>query len=481
VIRQRWTPQHLRPRDARRGPISESVLTNAIVIPKRTLSRSPPTMNDVHSNDPEALTSDNLGSRARTAIRWKVLSQGLTTGLQMLTSIILARLLMPQDFGILGMATIVTGLAGLFRDLGLGQALIQRKEIEKHHLASAHWGTMVMGVLLLGLTVVVAPYVGIFYKEPRMVPVLQVLSLSFVISPFATIPNAMLQRNLDFRRPFHAALAGSVCYAVVGVTMTFMGYGYWRLAGGLLGMTLVSTLTICITTRQFPPLIPCFRGMISLFTFGVGNTGVQFFNYLARQSDYFVTGRCLDATALGIYTRAFSMITYPVTSVSLVIYPVLFPAFSQIQDDLVRTRNVFGRVLTLTSSVVFPSAAVLVVTAPELTPLVFGKQWQPSVLPSQILATAGILGAITNPCGAMAKARGTRFVYGEAWRQAVFAALLITGAYNGTRPGVVGVAGANAVAAVTEDPRPRLLAGRPGPRAVEGDVVVGREEVGIGE
>ncbi|MEN6304341.1 MAG: oligosaccharide flippase family protein, partial [Armatimonadia bacterium] len=100
----------------------------------------------------KALNTENLGSRTRTAIGWKLLSQIMATGLHMVASIILARLLMPKDFGILGMATMVTGLAGIFRDLGLGQALVQRKDLDRDHLASAYWGTLVMGGLLTGLT-----------------------------------------------------------------------------------------------------------------------------------------------------------------------------------------------------------------------------------------------------------------------------------------------------------------------------------------
>ncbi|MEI6499447.1 MAG: lipopolysaccharide biosynthesis protein, partial [Armatimonadota bacterium] len=254
---------------------------------------------------------ESLGSRARTAIAWKFLSQGMTYGVQIVTGIVLARLLMPKDFGVLGMATMVTGLVQIFQDLGMGQALVQRREVERRHVSAAFWGTLVMGALLCGLAFLIAPYVGVFFKEPRMVPVLRTVALTFVISPFGTIPYAMLQRKMDFRTPFYSGIAGALAYGAVGVTMALQGYGYWSLVGGLLSSTFASVLVLCVITRHLPPLVPNFNGMSELLNFGVGATGVGIFSYIAQQADYFVVGRRLDSAALGLYTRAFTLVHQP--------------------------------------------------------------------------------------------------------------------------------------------------------------------------
>lgn len=393
-------------------------------------------------------STEGLGARTRKAIGWKLLSQGLATGLQMATTIVLARLLLPRDFGIVGMATMVTGLASIFRDLGLGQALVQRRSIEKVHLASAYWGTVVMGVLLAGLTILIAPYAGAFFKEPRLVAVLRVMSVSFLISPLATVPNALLQRNLDFRRPFYAGIAGSVVAAAVGITMALQGYSYWSLVWASLASTLAAAIAICLVTRHFPPLVPRFRGIRDLYGFGVGVTGASLFNYIAQQADYFVVGRWLNSAALGLYTRAFTLVHQPLAQVSGILSPVLFPAFSQMQNDPSRARDVYLRIVSLVSMVCWPALVLLAVTAPELVPVVFGKQWFGSIIPIQVMALSGLLRPIFNPSGALIKAFGR--VYQEMWLQMFYALTLAAGALIGVRWGIIGVsAGASAALMIT--------------------------------
>ncbi len=380
---------------------------------------------------------DNLGDRARTAANWRFLDTGTSTGLQMVTSIILARLLMPDDFGILALATMVTGLAGVFRDLGLGQALVQRKEIEPVHTTAAFWGALIMGTGMCGLVMAAAPYVGSYFQEPRMAPVLRVISLAFLISPWGAVPRSLLQRELDFKRLFFAGIAGSIFYGAVGISMALMGYSYWSLVVALLTLLVVETIAICVVTGYLPPVIPSLRGIRDLYSFGVGVTGVGLFDYIACQIDYFVIGRRLDASALGLYTRAYQLITYPLSKLSFSLYPVLFPTFSHMQDELERTRRAFGRVLTVLALPSFPALCLLAVTAPELVPLLLGSQWVGAVVPIQILSGVGMLKILENPGGAVVKAQGA--VYGELWRQAVRAGLVGMGAWIGVSWGIAGV------------------------------------------
>jgi len=394
----------------------------------------------------EGIQLDNLGTRARSAIRWRFLAQGSSTGVQMVTSIILARLLMPEDFGILALAVMVTGLAGIFRDLGLGQALVQRKELKPIHINSAFWGTLLMGVMLCGVIIAIAPYVGTFFKEPRMTPVLQIISLTFLISPFGVVPRSLLQRQLDFKRPFFAGIIGSLTHASVGITMALIGYSYWSLVAASLASSVVGTTAICVLTRYLPPVVPSLRGVKDLYYFGVGVTGVGLLNYIAQKADYFVVGRWLNSAALGLYSRAFNLVHFPLSAVSGTLYPVLFPAFSHIQDDPPRARAAFSRVITAIATLTFPALALFAVTAPELIPLVFGNQWIGAVVPAQIMAFAGMVRTIANPGGALIKAFGR--VYGEVWRQAVYAAVLTVAALVGTRWGIIGVSWGALVATI---------------------------------
>lgn len=390
------------------------------------------------TEEPLTPNTDDIGARARTAVGWRALSQFSSQGISIVTGIILARLLMPADFGIIGMAGIITGLAAVFQDLGFGQALVQRAELRPEHSRSAFWMTLIMGGLLYAALYFGAPFAGEYFRDERMVPVLRLMALSFLISPFGVVPRSLLQRELDFRRPFWAGLAGTITSGAVGITLALLGHGYWSLVWSLLASSVVGTVALCLVTRYTPPLVPTLRGARDLFAFGAGATGVGLFNYIADKLDYVVIGRRLDATALGLYTRAFKLVDTPRSALSSMITPVLFPAFSAMQTDGERARRVFGRVVRMMAALSFPLLVLLGVSAPEFIPLVFGEQWRGAVVPTQLLLVAGIFRVMTNPGGALIKGLGR--IYAEVWCQAIYAAALGAGAWYGANWGVEGVA-----------------------------------------
>jgi O-antigen/teichoic acid export membrane protein len=386
--------------------------------------------------EPSAASADNIGARARTAAGWQFLSKGINTALQMVTSIVLARLLMPADFGIVAMAAMVTGLAGVFRDLGLGQAIVQRPEISEDHTRSAFWGTLVMALLLYAGMFFAAPAVGAFFDEPRMVIVLQISALSFVLSPFAVVPRSLLQRDLDFKTPFFAGLASSISYGAVGITMALLGYGYWALVFAGLAGGFVSTVALCILTRYLPPLIPTFRGIGDLYGFGVGVTLVGLGYTLSDQLDYIVVGKRLDAVALGLYKQAYSFVTYP-TVLASTLTGVAFSAFSRIQDDHTRLRRAYGHIIATISTLILPVLCLAVIAAGELVPTVLGEQWTDSVRPAQALMTIAVFKM--NAGAAYGVIRATGRVYGQAWRQFLYAILIGIAAWVAAPYGIVAV------------------------------------------
>ncbi len=379
-----------------------------------------------------------LGERARTAVGWRALGQFSNQGIQIVTSIVLARLLMPDDFGIVGMAAIVTGLAGVFRDLGFGQALVQRPELREEHKRSAFWVTLMMAGLLYGGMYLAAPYAGQYFRDERMPPVLRIMALSFLMAPFSVVPRSLLQRDIDFKRPFFADLAGTIAYGSVGITSAILGYGYWSLVWALLASSAVGTVAICIIVRYVPPLIPSVRGARDLVAFGIGVTGSGLLGYISTRVDYFVIARQLSATALGFYERAYKLIEYPASFTSRMLYPILFPSYSRLQHHPERLRRAFGRTLTTVSLVGFPLLALLAASAPELIPVVLGEQWTDAIAPTQIMVVAGAVFIVFNPAGALIKATG--FIYVEVWLQVTRSLLLAGATWIGASQGIVGVA-----------------------------------------
>ncbi|MGQ9732365.1 MAG: lipopolysaccharide biosynthesis protein [Candidatus Zipacnadales bacterium] len=398
--------------------------------------------------DTPEISLHEVGQRARSAIGWRFLGQGINTSLQTAASIVLARLLMPKDFGIVAMALMVTGLAVLFYDLGFGQALIQRSEITEEHRRSAFWATLVMALTLCGLLVWGAPYVGVYFREPRMVPVVRLISLTFLLLPFTVVPRALVTRRLDFRTLFFAGVLSNLLYGITAIIMALIGYGYWSLVGGAVAGGLAGVLGMCLLTGYLPPLRPSFRGVRDLWGFGVGVTGIGLFAYLGDRLDYFVIGRCLDTTKLGLYERAYKLMEFPLTVVGQLLGGALFPAFSRIQDDQIRLRRAFENIITLVASITWPFFGVLLVVAPEFVPIVFGAQWKGAIIPLQILVLAGFARVLLSVIGVTTKSMGSQYVWGGAWRLGVYGLLVGLGAWGAARWGIRGVAwavvGANA-------------------------------------
>jgi len=384
--------------------------------------------------------AEDVGHRTRTALGWQVIGQFINVIIHIATSVVLARLLMPEDFGIVGMAAVVVGMAAVFRDLGFGQSLVQYPDLQPRHIASAFWASLCMGVLLYSLLYFTAPYAADYFHDPRILSVVRVISLTFLISPIGTIPRCLLQRELDLRRIFFADLINHTVYGAVGIGTALTGSGYWSLVWAvLLGWT-AGSIGVCIIARFRPPLVPQVRGLADLYHFGLGITGINVFGYIGSQVDYLVIGRRLDAGPLGLYKRAFDLSSLPTVHISAILYPVLFPAFSRMSDDLARIRAAYGRVISYLSAVTWAPMVLMVITAPEFIPLIFGEQWTGSVASFQVLGMVGLLRVLGYPAGAAIKSQGAAFAYREALRHAIFAAGVAVAAWYGCTWGIEGVA-----------------------------------------
>lgn len=390
------------------------------------------------TEQPHTPKTDDIGARARTAVGWRALSQFSSQGISIVTGIILARLLMPADFGVIGMAGIVTGLAGVFQDLGFGQALVQRAELRPEHSRSAFWMTLIMGGLLYAALYFGAPFAGEYFHDERMVPVLRLMALSFLISPFGVVPRSLLQRDLDFRRPFYAGLAGTITSGAVGITLALLGHAYWSLVWALLASSIVGTIALCIVTRYTPPVVPTLSGARDLFGFGAGMTAISLMFYLRERADYIVIGRRLDASALGLYTRAFNIMQLPVNTAVYTIHGILFAALARLGGEPERMRHALARSLTALAAVVLPAEGLLLVASAELVPAVFGDQWVGAVPSLQVLALTAVSMVMGNVGGAAIKAVGR--VDLAVWMQGTEAVLLPAAAYAGSKWGIVGVA-----------------------------------------
>lgn len=381
---------------------------------------------------------DNIARKTKTAVVWRFASTGIAGVIEFGTNIVLARLLMPEDFGIVALALIVIGLTAVLGQFGLGAAIVQRQQIQERHLTGAFWGSAALGVIMAGALCLVAGPAARLFGEPAVKPVMQLLSIMMIVSSLSAVPRALLHRALEFRKLFWTDLVGKIAYGAIGIPLAIIGFNFWSLVWASLGGQVLALIALAVATRYVPSLRLRLSGLMDLVRFGGGVTAVGVLNYAASNVDYFIIGRWLNPAALGLYKKAYNLGTYPPAQLSAPLYQVLFPAFSRLQSETSRVKCAYGRALTGIGIVTFPLLAGLAVTAPLLIPTVLGIQWQQAVLPTQIICIAAFSGVLANPAGALIKGMG--HVMAEVWRQLLYGFIIAGGCVVAVHGGINAVA-----------------------------------------
>jgi len=371
---------------------------------------------------------------------------GVVATLQFITLAILARLLSPSDFGLMGMIMVVIGFAQTFADMGISNAIIHRQDATSEELSSLYWLNILAGIAVFFIVCVSTPLVVAFYHEPRLNNLMYLTALVFLITPFGQQFQILLQKELQFNRLAGIEIIGSFTNAAVAIILAFEGLGIFSLIWGLLAGRLLRVLLLCCWgwRRWRPALYFSIKDLKGYISFGLYQMGERTVNYFNSNLDYLLIGSMLGAKALGYYTLAYNLILRPSTMINPIITRVAFPVFSKVQNDIGKLKRGYLKVLQLLSSVNFPLMAGLAVVAPVAVPVIFGEQWLPSVILIQILTIVGLLRSHGNPVGSLLLAKG-RADLGFKWN----VALMITqipGLYLGAKlGGTVGVAVAFAI------------------------------------
>lgn len=379
-----------------------------------------------------------------SGIKWSSLSQFGRQAIQFATTMVLARLLQPSDFGLVGMATVVTGFVGIFKDLGTSAAVIQKKELSQELLSTIFWLNAVFGAAAGAAVFFTSPMAAQYYRDPRLVPLLQALSATFAVSGVTILQQSMLARDLEFDAIAKIELASSFAGAVVGIAAALRGQGAWSLVYQTLAMTVVATALLWRRSGWRPSLCFEVREIKSIGSFSMNLTGYSILNYFSRNVDYLLIGRYLGASELGYYTLAYRLMLYPLQSVSSVVSRVMFPVYSRMQDDLESFRRAYLDIIGMIAMVTFPMMAGLWIVAEPFIVAFYGEKWRPVVLLLLILAPAGLLQSIVTTVGTIYQARGrTDWMF----RIGIVTSLVAVAAIvTGLQWGVVGVASCYAAA-----------------------------------
>lgn len=373
----------------------------------------------------------------------------LGRGLSFLVTIILARLLAPQMFGLVSIATLAISSLVFFQELGFGAALIYRQEDVEAAANTAHWTIITTSLLLYLVAFVGSPLVADFFRSPAVVPVLRVLALNIVISSLGRVAFVLLSKEMDFRKKVLPELIASFSGNLVAVALALLGWEVWALVWGqvvdnILRTTLVYVVSPWRPRWQFVPRL--FR---ELFGYGkhVAFSQVLIFG-ITNVDDLFV-GRMLGDTALGHYGLAYKVSNLPATNITRLVTRVTFPAFSQLQGEVARMRQAFFRLVRYVSLLAFPVAVATVIFAHDFVYVILNERWAPAIVPLQLLGIYGLIRSVAANMGTIFQAGGRpQWLAGiAAWRLVTMTALLYPSIRWG---GLIGVCALSAAVAVVD-------------------------------
>jgi PST family polysaccharide transporter len=337
----------------------------------------------------------SIREKAIQGVLWSALQNWGSQVGSLLVFFLLARLLTPEAFGLVAMANIFLAFMQIFLQQGFAQSLIQRQDLEPDHIDTAFWTNLAIGACLTGFGLIAAGWVAAQFQQPQLVPILQVLSLLFLITACGNVQQALLERAFNFRATATRALAATLVGGVAGIGLALTGFGVWSLVGQQVIQELIGTLVLWQASDWRPRFKVSLPHFWQLFHFGMPILGFNFLNFLNSRADDLLIGYFLGAAPLGYYSIAYRILGVMQQLLVQTSQQIALPTFSRLQSDLEQFRQAFYTATQLTSLIAFPAFLGVLALAPELVVMLFGEQWIPSIPVLQVLSLAGIFQSIS--------------------------------------------------------------------------------------
>jgi O-antigen/teichoic acid export membrane protein len=385
------------------------------------------------------------GQFGRIALRGGLLTggaQGIKIAVQFFSVVILARLLAPEDFGLVASVGPIVAFVGLFQNLGLQQAIIQRREITQRQLNQVFWVSALVGLCSSVIVAALAPAVAAFYGDTRMTGITLAAGLPLLFGSLAALPLALMNRRLKFGQLAVNDVITAVAGLLTTIAAAYAGLGYWSLVLGPAISALVALLAAWRVARWTPDR-PELRLDREILSFGANLTGFNLVNFFARNLDTILIGKFAGAVELGYYDRAYKLLLFPLQNISQPLTRLMIPLMSRIQDDKPRFRDIYMETNWLLAAVTAPGIAALTCTSAQVVGILFGDRWL-AVAPIFVwLGIASLTQPISSTTGWIFICQGqTRTMF----RWGVYSSVVTVAAFIvGMRWGAVGVAAAYAI------------------------------------
>ncbi|WP_187261811.1 lipopolysaccharide biosynthesis protein [Pontibacter beigongshangensis] len=326
-------------------------------------------------------------------------AQVLTFIMTTAQTVVLARLLVPEDFGLIAMVSSVTGFVTIFKDLGLSSAIIQKEKLTQQEVSSVFWLNVLICLgIALGIALL-SPAIAYFYDEDRLLPITLIFALNIFIVGFSIQHGALMRRQMRFKRLSLIQLSAVSINILAGILMAWLGFGYWTLVLQGFIFTVLETIALWTSCDWRPSFSFKILNVKPFVKFGAGISGFDLVNHFSRNMDDIFVGKFVGSVALGLYSKAYQLLMLPITQLRNPLNSVALPALSSLQNDEFRYRGFYTRYLFILAFFSMPTVVYLGVFADELILIVLGEQWSEAGLLFQLLAIAAFIQPVLSTTG----------------------------------------------------------------------------------
>lgn len=323
--------------------------------------------------------SSNLRTKIFFSLIWKFLERGGTQGIQFILQMVLARLLTPKDYGTVALITIFIAISTVFVQSGFNTALIQKKDIDEEDISSVFYVSLFIAAIMYIILYFFAPTIANFYKILELTSIIRVMGLVLFLNSFNSIQNAIVSRNMEFKRLFYSSLGAIIISGILGIVLAYKGFGVWALAY----QQLMNQFSICIIlwfiVKWRPKLLFSIKKVKKLFSFGGKLLCSSLIDTIYRELVNLIVGKVYSPAMLGYYNRGDQFPKVIVSNFNGSIQSVIFPALASVQHDKVRVKEIMRRAIMMSSYIVFPAMVGLIVVSEPMIRLVLTERWLPCV------------------------------------------------------------------------------------------------------
>lgn len=345
------------------------------------------------------LNKNNLAKKSLTSGLQSLIGQIMSFIIMMGSTAILARLLNPEDYGLIAIAIAVTTFFTLFKDFGLSISLIQKQELKDDEVNVIYWFTIFIGLTITVLLIVLAYPISSFFDDNRLVNILMVVSSVFLIGSFSIVPNAILRRNMQFKKIMYIQIFSSFISAITAIYLAKEGYGYWALVVNIILPVIITTIITLYMLNWFPKIAYSFKHISNYMKFGKYIISFDIVNYFSRNLDNILIGKSYSTTDLGYYSKAYQLLLLPIQQIRVPLVNVALPALSAVRNDSKMFNYYYIALSDILNVLIVPIVCLMWLNAYEIIYIVLGEQWVYSAEIFKLLAFAALIQPILGTFG----------------------------------------------------------------------------------